>query len=224
MPPNEAGLGTAAASRLAARTAVWRHGDNVHTPARAATGVRRPDMPYTPHQAVQGIVEALLPPLLLLVQIPEPSCRLFLTAPVLPPPGLGLRGRIPDDGPFPARSSTDKLGPTAGSVNRDNSMRDLRPSDHTAAGPSRVPLGRYRGNSAGRMSPGKPSAQPLGTAVRSALRDSAMRGTECVNCARSFPGKRCSNAPFYPAPVRRVVATRRLQPDGQPPVAALRRS
>ena len=186
------------ASRLAARTAVWRHGDKEHTPARAAAGVRRPDMPYTPDQAVQGIVEALLPPLLLLVQIPEPSCRLFLTAPVLPPPGPGLRGRIPDEGPFTARSSTDKLGPTAGSVNRDNSMRDLRPSDHTAAGPSRVPLGRYRGNSAGRMSPGKPSTQPLGTAVRSALRDSAMRGTECVNCARSFLREGAQQCPLLP--------------------------
>ena len=50
------------------------------------------------------------------------------------------------------------------------------------------------------MSPGKPYTEPPGIAVRSVLREAAIRGTECVNRARSVLwGERLGNDLSYPA-------------------------
>ena len=61
---------------------------------------------------------------------------------------------------------------------------------------SRTLEGKRHGN----QSPGTPSTEPPGIAVRSVKRESAMRGTECVNCARSdLRGERLGNDLSYPA-------------------------
>ena len=60
----------------------------------------------------------------------------------------------------------------------------------------RTPGGKRCGN----QSPGKPSTQPPGIAVRNVLCESAMRGTKCVNCARLVLwGERLGNDLSYPA-------------------------